>query len=290
MPEPLHEERLYTGTRANREKPPGESIVTAQGSAQAEPIGWNPQQIQPGGILDSTYHQPRITSTMVQDPISALKEQIFVAPLTGPADQIVAQMEVPEARPPQFDKQGNLIDPWSNMPSGAPTMKVVRQAEARPLAASSRVAVSEAETSSRVESPSVASRMEAAKRATTYDMPWLGADKAIEPNKTVAFKTNIGLHSAYYHEVIITDRLISLLFDTRFKGTMFLPLAPEKGEMVDLTISYAEKEYPVFHLGGIFETGCLTCLVLLRPPQEAQEEIHAIDPFAGQEALLGLEE
>jgi hypothetical protein len=289
MSEPLHEERVYTGTRANREKPPGESNVTAQGSAQAEPIGWNPQQIQPGGILDSTYHQPRITSTMVQDPISALKEQIFVSPLTGPADQIVAQMEVPEARPPQFDKQGNLIDPWSNMPSGAPTMHVVKRADARPVA-TSRVAVSEAETAPRVESPSVASRMAEAAKRPTYEMPWLGVDKAVEPNKSVAFKTNIGLHSAFYHEVVLTDRIVTLVYDTRFKGTMFLPLAPERGEMIDLSISYMGKEYPVHHLGGIFETGCLTYLVLLRPPQETQEEIHAIDPFAGQEALMNLEE
>lgn len=303
----MHRERNYTGVKdAQRERPPGEGHVTDAGNLKAEPTNWNPQIVDAGGYVDPMYHQPRITSTMVQDPISAIKEQIFLSPLHDSGAQIKAQVHVPAPRPPAFDSQGNQIDPWQNMSQDKPTMNVVNPGGLAPHGAHAVGAPPQAtiptrtknatvapvpdstNTAPRMASPTVASRMEAAAPKPTYEMNWLGVDKAKEPNKSVAFKTDIGMHAAYYHEVIVTDRVIILMYDMRYRGTLFIPTAPDRGAAIQLTISYAGKEYLTHNIGGIFETGCLTCLMLLRSPSEYENEeaTTVADPFGGQAAAL----
>lgn len=301
----MHRERNYTGVKdAQREKPPGEGNVTDVGNLKAEPTTWNPQVVDAGGYVDPMYHQPRITSTMVQDPISAIKEQIFLSPLHDGGAQIKAQVQVPPPRPPAYDEQGNQINPWDNLSKDRPTMQVVNPGGLAPHGAhavgappqatvptrtkNATIAPVPTSENTRMSSPSVASRMEAAAPKPTYDLPWLGVDKAKEPNKSVAFKTDIGMHAAYYHEVIVTDRIIILAYDTRYRGTLFIPTAPARGQTTELTISYAGREYLTYNIGGIFETGCLTCLMLLRSPSEYENEEATTmsDPFSGQAAAL----
>lgn len=300
----LHRERNYSGIKdASRERPSGESNVVAAGTLQAEPTEWNPQNLDAGGFMDPMYHQPRITDTMVQDPISAIKEQIYISPLTSGNEQIKGRIAVPPPRPPVYDEQGNLVDPWKNLSNAAPTIELINPAGlaphgAHPIGQAPQSTIPTrtkqaivaplptAENTARMSSPSVASRMEAATVKPTYDMNWLGVDRVKEPNKSVAFKTNIGMHAAYYHEVIVTDRVIILLYDTRYRGTLFLPTAPARGSSDELTISYGGREYLTYNIGGIFETGCLTGLMLLRSIEEQEEAQRMQDPFAGQTGEL----
>jgi hypothetical protein len=143
-------------------------------------------------------------------------------------------------------------------------------------------------TAAPLASPTAASRMQPKADVPTHDIKWLGTSKPNEPTKVVAFKTSIGMHQAHYHDVVITDRLITLCFDARFKGTLFLPTAPAAGEALPITLSYQGRTYVCLNLGHIFEIGTLTFLNLMRSIEDIQADQNAADPFAAQALLNNL--
>lgn len=311
--------------------PGSDAVVLEGGTSWGEPKGFNPHKVaHGGGDMHPLYFSTKITETMVHDPMSQKRMDVMAhsangiiipaidlsvpsdfafQPIINEEDETVAVMSVPRSQVVEVDEEGNQLDEediFNQLPSTDPKMQVTQKAikaKAPPPITSrgpKKVGVKQATvvtmptSTGAIESPSVDARMAlAAAKAATHGLTWLGHDKALEPGKAIAWKTPMGVFNTYYHEIVITSRVVILIFDMRFKGTLFLPPAPTHGEVMDMQLSYNSRTFDVMHGGYIFETGELTSLMLLRSLEEVtQETVAAVDPFQAranaQEAFANL--
>jgi hypothetical protein len=106
----------------------------------------------------------------------------------------------------------------------------------------------------------------------TLELPFVDGPIASKPKKQVVFDIpGAGRHSARYHEVVIAETCIVLVYDTRHDGHQYAPsdLGPQVAVTVDLPAT--KKSYRVSVMGFNFSLGVFDCIVLIRREDEEEE-------------------
>lgn len=106
----------------------------------------------------------------------------------------------------------------------------------------------------------------------TLGIRWLTGPVPSKAKQKVVFKIpNGGTHQTRYHDVVVTDSNVILIYDTRYEdGQQFLP--PELGEDVAITLELPStkdpKSFVVHALGQNFTFGVFDFVVLVRPSSD----------------------
>lgn len=114
----------------------------------------------------------------------------------------------------------------------------------------------------------------------TLELAWLSGPIATKPKRRVYFDIpGAGTHSAIYHDVIVSDGEIVLVYDTRYDdGDQYMPPNLGGDVRIKLTLAGAKKgqnaEYVVSSIGINFRFGVMDMFVLVRTePDEVESGV-----------------
>ena len=135
--------------------------------------------------------------------------------------------------------------------------KAARQAQQ--LAAAEASAVIEPP----VPKPLVASNQRVAETLAHMDLDFLGVAEPLRPTRQVVFTLDgVGMWSVKFHHVVVTKKLVVLVYDNRYnQGVQFLPAA--SNHPIQVRIADLNVEFECVSLDLAWVMGCLDCVALI---------------------------